>query len=96
MLIFFLFFNLCVYGQYTRDNCISDSLKIELLKNYSNLIRTQSFETIKGINRNTMPIFCKWELDIQDKTVIPVKFRLGSQEYVDKIEHQPSKLIRIN
>ena len=75
------------YSQYSPENKLPDSIKTNILVQ-SNLVYTPI--TVKGIkiDRNNMPIFCKWELDIQDQTKIPVKFRLGSQEYVDRLEQK--------
>ncbi len=30
--------------------------------------------------------FCKWEIQLEKSNSFPVKFRLGSQEYVDELE----------
>lgn len=65
---------------------LSDSSKVEILTQVPEMLQRDILGT--KISRNNMPIFCKWELDIQDQTGIPIKFRLGSQEYVDKLERK--------
>ena len=66
---------------------IGDSIKFEVLKQHkSSIMRTTFIDA--SVNRNQMPIFCKWELDIEDYTKIPVKFRLGSQDAVDRMENK--------
>ncbi len=84
--VFSLFPASC-FGQYSTTSMISDSTKSAILLK-SSLSYTPL--KIKGleVRRHEMPIFCKWELDIQDNTKIPVKFRLGSQEYVDYLEQK--------
>jgi hypothetical protein len=39
---------------------------------------------------NNLPFFCKQELQIQKITKVPVKFRIGSVEEVDKLEGKHS------
>lgn len=37
-------------------------------------------------NVNTLPFFCKIEAQLEQKTNLPIKFRLGSVQYVDWLE----------
>jgi hypothetical protein len=39
---------------------------------------------------NHLSFFCKKELQVQKITAIPVFFRLGSKEYVDRLERKPN------
>ena len=82
-----LMFSLSVYSQYSLPSVLNDSLKTLVIQDFHN---SQNRVTVQGllISRYDMPIFCKWELDIQDQTKFPVKFRLGSQEYVDRLEQK--------
>jgi len=80
-----LFISGGISAQYS-PTFIGDSIKQEILiQHFQGLHRTTLIDA--SVNRKTMPIFCKWELDIQDYTKIPVKFRLGSQEVVDRLEN---------
>lgn len=74
-------------SQYSQEYAPSDSLKMSILINYS-ILRPPIDVIGLSVDRKKMPIFCKWELDIQDQTKIPVKFRLGSQDYVDLLEQK--------
>jgi len=75
------------FGQYSNNSMQQDSINQHILL-YNPIIFAPV--QLKGIqiDRKTMPIFCKWELDIQDQTRIPIKFRLGSQDYVDLLEQK--------
>jgi hypothetical protein len=39
---------------------------------------------------NHLSFFCKKELQVQKFTAMPVYFRLGSKEYVDRLERKPN------
>ncbi|HJW16007.1 MAG TPA: hypothetical protein VJ499_02755 [Flavisolibacter sp.] len=39
---------------------------------------------------NHLSFFCKKELQVQKTTAIPVFIRLGSKEYVDRLERKPN------
>lgn len=39
---------------------------------------------------NQLSFFCKKELQVQKITTLPVYFRLGSKEYVDRLEQKPN------
>ena len=39
---------------------------------------------------NHLSFFCKKELQVQKITTLPVYFRLGSKEYVDRLEQKPN------
>lgn len=78
-----IFIAIQLEAQYTYQP-MSDSIKYDILSQSPSLIQGDVLGT--KISRDNMPIFCKWELDIQDQTGIPIKFRLGSQEYVDRLE----------
>jgi len=69
-----------------------DSTKLVILKKQLLEYEAVDWTNIQK-NRKSMPIFCKWELDIQDATRMPVKFRLGSQEYVDRLESKGNVII---
>ena len=43
-----------------------------------------------------MAIFCKWELDIEDRSKVPIKFRLGSQSVVDRLEQKGPTTTKID
>jgi len=78
-----IFIAIQLEAQYTYQP-MSDSIKYDILSQSPSLFQGDVLGT--KISRDNMPIFCKWELDIQDQTGIPIKFRLGSQEYVDRLE----------
>ncbi len=81
-------------AQYT-PTLLTDSIKQEILiKNHH--ILQQSTITDLSVDRTNMAIFCKWELDLEDLTTIPVKFRLGSQEIVDRLEQKGPTTIKID
>ena len=86
-----IFLSIGAYGQYSQPVELTDSLKSIVISQFQtdqNQVRVRGL----SVSRYTMPIFCKWELDIQDQTKFPVKFRLGSQEYVDRLEQKSSIL----
>lgn len=75
-------------AQFSGNLEVSDSLKIQILRTHSLTPTHQVLKQDFSKNRTTMPIFCKWELDIQDASKIPIKFRIGSQDYVDRLENK--------
>ncbi len=79
-------------GQYSPI-FLTDSIKLELL-NKTTFHLQQSHVQNLSTNRNEMAIFCKWELDLEDVTKLPVKFRLGSQEFVDKLEQKGPSTVK--
>ncbi len=48
--------------------------------NNSQLMSTSRFDS------NKLPFFCKWEHKLQSEARIPVRIRLGSIDYVNKLE----------
>jgi hypothetical protein len=46
----------------------------------------QLFRLPENFYSNKLPFFCNKELQIQKSTGIAIKFRLGSTEYVNKLE----------
>ena len=74
-------------SQYSLNYSVSDSVKTKILSEYKYLCERSDYSFSK-VDRNNMPIFCKWELDIEDNTGLPIKFRIGSFEYVDMLEQK--------
>lgn len=85
-LIIFLFFAGNISAQYSPVE-VSDSTKTSILKD-SHINFQKVYVSDLSVNRKDMAIFCKWELDIEDFTTTPVKFRLGTQEIVDRLENK--------
>lgn len=94
LFVLFLLGGFIAKAQYT-PTFLSDSTKQNIIQMYNLTIQPTS-STDLSINRNDMAIFCKWELDIQDLTTIPVKFRLGSQEIVDRLENKGPTSVNID
>lgn len=51
-----------------------------------NLPQKQSSVLLPRWSADKLPFFCKIEYDWAKKSAIPLKFRLGSVEYVDQME----------
>ena len=63
-----------------------NTTQFSLLKLPTYSLEVKNYKQLFTVDRNQMPIFCKWELDIMDKTNFPIKFRLGDVQYVDQLE----------
>jgi len=37
-----------------------------------------------------LPLFCRWEYQIEKSTTLPLRFRLGSIDYTDYLEQKPN------
>lgn len=56
--------------------------------NYSDLkeIKEKAQSIDKGFYHNNLGFFCKKEIQLEKITSVPFRFRLGSLEYVDRLE----------
>ena len=50
------------------------------------ILNPASAENYKAYNYNHLAFFCKVEVQLEKRTKIPVKFRLGDVRYVDWLE----------
>ncbi len=85
-----------VYSQYTPEpKIVTDSTKLQILYDYNRSLKPSSITDL-SVNRKNMAIFCKWELDIEDRSKVPIKFRLGSQSVVDRLEQKGPTTTKID
>lgn len=90
----FLLISFSAFSQYT-PTLLTDSIKQEILVKYQHQFQPNRVTDLSK-DRNNMAIFCKWELDIEDKSSIPIKFRIGSQEVVDRLEQKGPTTTKID
>ena len=90
----FMLIGTSTFAQYS-PTLMSDSIKQEILTKYKHTLQPNQVQDM-SVNRKNMAIFCKWELDIEDKSKIPIKFRLGSQAVVDRLEQKGPTTTKID
>ena len=70
-----------------RSNMVPPSIIQNNLPDLETLIlNPTSLENYKAYNYHSLAFFCKVEVQLEKKTKIPVKFRLGDVRYVDWLE----------
>lgn len=77
-----------VFGQRYLNVPVTDSLKLLRFQQKVNIPAgiNQSLMTRKVFEYEISPLFCKIEHKMNRKNRIPVYFRLGSKDYVDRME----------
>lgn len=72
-----------LFGQWAHENMKPATDKFDL--------RKALYAPIPCFNSRTMPIFCRWEFKLEQKTKFPIKLRLGTVQYTDNLEQKNSK-----
>lgn len=94
-LIFILIGTLFSFNTIAQPSTNLDSLKSYRLNNLDYKLEflaplrdgnEKSTIKLSRFNSNTLPFFCKMEHQLQLKSRIPVKIRLGNVDYVNKME----------
>jgi hypothetical protein len=86
LLSFNLFFiNMLLVAQVNNSN--TDSTKTNFLAiKYPQNFPSSLFLKLPNYYMNNLGVICKAELNLQKQTLIPIKFRLGSQQECDNLE----------
>ena len=94
---FIVKFVLCASAVHAQN--AADSLKqkqIQILPAYNKNFFLKQPNILPGnFYSKQLPFFCTKELQIQKVTGLPLKFRLGSVEYVDRMEGKNNSKIKL-
>lgn len=67
----------------------NNRLFFPITKEKNTLLFTQISDIPNAYNYNDLAIFCKLEVQLEQKTQIPIKFRLGEFNHIEKLEGKP-------
>ena len=79
---------ICVQAQGIKDSAKENSLRMPVLYTNINLIKYPviSNQISGNFYSKQLPFFCNKEFQLQKAVGIPIKIRVGSVEYCDKLE----------
>jgi hypothetical protein len=90
VMLFIIFFTFSASAQLQADS-VQNKLKVSFAAKGNPELKTFFIPPVLPSNfyASHLPFFCDKELKIQKAIKLPIKFRLGSVQYCDKLEGKP-------